>query len=59
MGSVSYVFWKEFVLCIVPWGILCLSSVSIPFVSILFPWWASVGSGVFLSVCSIYFVKSS
>ena len=46
-------------LCILPWGILCLSAVSIAFVSILFPWCASVSSGVFVSICSISFVKSS
>ena len=36
---------------------LCLSAASIAFVSILFPRCASVGVGVFVSVCSISFVK--
>ena len=46
---------------ILPWGILCLSAASIAFISILFPWCVSVGSGVyvFVSICSISFMKSS
>ena len=44
---------------ILPWGMLCLLAASIAFVGILFPWCASVGSGVFVSVCSIFLVKSS
>ena len=49
--SMPALMFSERSLClfrILPWGILCLSAVSIQFVSILFPWCASVGSGVFV-----------
>ena len=72
--SIGFCFWTVFLqsmaafifsgesLCllhILPWGMLCLSTVSTAFISILFPWCASLGSGVLVSVCSISFVKSS
>ena len=41
---------------ILPLVIMRLSAESIVFISILFHWCESVGSGVFVSVCSISFV---
>ena len=73
-GSLGFCFWVVFLLSmdalmfslkslfllrILPWSISCLSAASIAFVCILFPWCASGGSSVFVSVCSISFVKSS
>ena len=73
-GSIGFCFKRVFLLSmaalmfssrslcllrILPGGILCLSAASIVFVSIFFPWCTSVGSGVFVSVCSISSVKPS
>ena len=45
-------------LCIFQCGMLYLSAVSIILVSSLLPWCTLVGNGVFVSDCSISFVKS-
>ena len=48
-----------YLFCIFPCGMLRLFAVNIMLVSILLPCCAFVGSGVFVSACSIIFVEFS